>query len=105
MKTAFTIVYEVWASTDERGPAGYTVGYVSGRVGAEILAKGKGYWGSDGSIREHKAVQIDGHFYILGNDGEPVDVDGKLSEERARIREHALSKLDKVEREVLGIKS
>jgi hypothetical protein len=100
----FKTIYEAVGSNDS-GWGGnhysFPVGYASTHYGAQTLARGKGGWGSDGSVKEVAAVEIDGRIYLVTG---PIDLDGKEAEAKENFRQNALAKLTPAEREALGVK-
>ena len=98
MKLEKITLFDVWASTSDRGSA-KRVGLRATKEGAELAAKGSGWWGTDGTVHKEQ-------FYTDGKDIYTVEKVGKLPDagkEKAEVLNSIKSKLTKSELEALGL--
>lgn len=102
-----TKIIEIYAahgdSGSERGGLGPIIGFFSSRNDAERFAKGQGWWGSNGVVRERSAIVIDDQIYLLERP-DPIDLDRKAEIKTLEIKKQALSKLTEEEKRALNIK-
>lgn len=100
----FTVAYTVKETVDDRGRTGDLIGVFFSAEEADKAAKGKGWYGGQGEVRE-RAVLMDesGSVYILES-AAPITPGVNLPEEhKAKVRA-ALDKLTPEDRALLGIK-
>lgn len=97
---------DVWLAhetTDERGSLGGCVGVFRSQHLAEEAAKGKGFWGGQGTVRHKRGIlDEEGRVYVLEGNGVPREFSDQKTQ--VDIREKALAKLSPAERSALGIK-
>lgn len=98
-------VFAVYAEDDNGRRAGLA-GVCATRSYAEIVAKGKGSWGSNGQIESRKAIILANHTAYLLERAEPL----LLAEHREEVEEirkqrvaAALAKLSDDDKEILGL--
>jgi hypothetical protein len=94
-------VWESYASNNEWGTNPFVVGYASTEKDALILSRGAGFYGADGGARKKAAVRIGNSVFLIQG---PIDLDGKVAQEKEKVRKNALSKLSPDEISLLGIK-
>jgi hypothetical protein len=97
-------IWTVWTTVDEYGRRGTVVGHYASPLAAEPVARGKGWYGSRGSVETGHAIYADGQYYWLVS-REPITLDVNLLKQREDIRKAALAKLSDEEKKVLGVKS
>lgn len=96
-------VYQAATTVNEYGKIGDIIGYFTEEADAAIAAKGKGWYGGEGSITEAHVIVVGEKIYVLKNT-EPVVIDRDLQKYKAELKENALKKLTIEERHVLGLK-
>lgn len=102
-----TIVRE---TVDERGRAGDLVGVYDDPQSGKIAAQGKGWYGSEGEIREGRVLVLaDGRAYLLsdlvpGAVAMNVDLVKKAKEDKEAAKKKLLGAMTQEELDVLGIK-
>ncbi len=69
---------------------------------AKECARGRGWYGSDAPVGNHKALIVDGAAYLLAQP-KPVELDPVLDDEQAK-KNKAVAKLSDEERKLLGIR-
>lgn len=100
-------IYVAHETNDDRGTLGGVIGFYSSPGNAKMAAAGKGYYGSDGRIRERQALRIKqtGEMFLLDEYHDfPIDIDGNLAEKRKAAVKAALDKLTDTDIELLGLK-
>jgi hypothetical protein len=106
-KDSIIKVYLVETVVDERGRTGTKVGVTVSIAEAENMAKGQGYFGSEGRISERYALILDKKdpnavFLLESPVSYPLGVN--LPKREAEKRKAAYAKLSPEERRLLGIK-
>ena len=100
--------WKVCETLNEAGVLGPVVGVYLSEGAAEIGARGQGWWGGKGAIREVKLLEMPGRTYLLDAQFpyglDPASLNTNLREERNRLVEAAKAKLTAEERKLLGIK-
>lgn len=94
-------IYGAYETTDEYGRLGGCRGYYTHHSVAETKAKGIGWYGGNGRVQTESAVKINGRYYILKS-CDPIVVDDSFDKKIA-LKQQALAKLTKEEKEVLGL--
>lgn len=95
-------VYAAHGDGGERG-LGPVIGYYTSESTAKMKAKGKGWYGGDGVVREAHIIESDGEYYALVNTN-PVDLNGLQAEADEKLRAETLAGLSEDQIRVLGIK-
>jgi hypothetical protein len=103
MSNIFKIYAAHGDSGFDRGGLGPIIGFFSSRIDAEKFAKGKGYYGSNGTVRERFAIIQDDQVYLLDRE-DPIDLDRKKELKTEELKNQALSKLTEEERKALNLK-
>lgn len=96
----FFTIYEVHGDGGDRG-VGPVIGYASSSIKAMEMAKGKGFFGSEGSINEVPAILVDTGMYVLKKD-HPIDLDNMQATKDAELKAKTLASLSAEQRRVLG---
>ena len=104
----FGHVYQVRATTDDRGGLGKVIGYAHIKTVAEALAKGKGWYGGDAAIKRFRCVFVkEGNcsdspvdVYLLAQE-EPISPDD-IKDDSVHVAS-GLAKLDPEEKRALGL--
>lgn len=105
MEVQFFAVYSAYGGGDDRRSPDELLGWFSDKPAADIAADRQGWYGGPGLVTSNTAVRIEGKVYVLGNAGQPIDLDGTAAKTKQRLREAALSKLTAAEIEALGVKT
>lgn len=102
-KTAveFFNVFEVYGDGGERG-FGPVIGYASTEVIANAMAKGKGFYGSDGIYTEVPAISVNGVVYALRKEY-PLDLNNEKATKDAELKAKTLASLTSEQKRVLGL--
>ena len=99
-------IIQLWEAHGDGGERGIgpVIGYARTKGEAETIARGQGWYGGDGSVRQCWAIQLDtGEVFALAGT-EPLDLDGSVAKAREAARKQALAKLSPAEQVLLGIK-
>jgi hypothetical protein len=96
----FGVAWGAYPTTDDMGRLGKCIGWYSTKQSARLQAKGKGWYGGDGSVVKAYTITAEGKTYRLETKT-PIKVDDS-DEVNVAIRERVLSKLTPAEREALG---
>lgn len=94
-------VYEVHGDGGERG-YGPVIGYASTESIAKEMAKGEGFFGSDGIYTEVPAIKVNGVFYALKKEF-PIDLDNAQTTKDAELKAKTLASLTAEQKRVLGL--
>jgi len=95
-------VFQVHGDGGERG-IGPVIGYASTKEKAEVMGKGKAWYGGNGYVATKFAVEIDGQLFILETPY-PIDLDNTQATLDAELRKKTLAGLSAEQIRVLGIK-
>lgn len=96
--------WTVWETVDEYGRHGSMVGVFTTKAEAKEYAKGKGWYGREGSVVEGDAVDINGTVYLLQAAVKWGDINTDLIAKREAQKAAALAKLTPEERKLLNLK-
>ena len=96
----FGVAWGAYPTTDDMGRLGKCIGWYSTEESARLRAKGKGWYGGDGSVVKADTITAGGKTYRL-EAKTPIKVDDS-DERNAAIRARVLDKLTPEEREALG---
>lgn len=104
-----TDIYEVESWHDDRGGMRRTECFAADSNTANYLSKGNSFYGADGSVKPRKSIIIENHdgtrnFIQIGTTGVLVEnLDHHEELKKQQIRDQAIKKLTKEEREALGL--
>ena len=97
-----TKIIDVWdVYNTDGGGMGYhcgTVQWCSSEEKAIELKRGCAFY----SMREHKAIEVDGKVYVLQS-AVPIDLDAEDAKVKEKLKQAALDKLSETEKELLGL--
>lgn len=94
-------IYEVHGDGGEWG-YGPVIGYASTPDNAKMMAKGKGFFGSEGMYMEVPALTINGVTYVLKKEY-PIELDNVEATKDAELKEKTLASLTPEQKRVLGL--
>jgi hypothetical protein len=96
----------IWAARGDGGETGGStapiVGYCRTEAQAKDLAKGKGFYGSQGHVSQHDALEVNGEIWVLAASN-PVDLDNAQARRDDDLRKRTLASLSDEQRRVLGL--
>lgn len=100
-------LYAAWNYHDERGGMQTNDGLFMTRSGAEAAVHKKSYYGADGRVQEGEYILFDVEdvtFCTSNSISMPLrDSEHKAEYEQFKLKQQALAKLSKEEREALGL--
>jgi hypothetical protein len=102
-------VFTAFETANEYGRLGALVGVFDTEALAKAAAQGKGYYNSEGSVREGRVIEFDGHTYLLsdyviGTVEMNVDMILKAKNDKAAAQAKLQSAMSQEELDLLGIK-
>ena len=97
--------YAVHGDGGERG-TGPVEGYCETHADAQIMCRGRAWYGGDGAIAAASVLVVDGVMYALASPAPLVFMNAAPTQQDldAAARESALAKLNPADRRALGIK-
>jgi hypothetical protein len=93
-------IYNAFETTSENGTLGKCLGRSYDKAVAEHLAKGNGFFGSDGRVTEGSVLITADGVYLLSR---PEPIPEEEIKDAQVIRDAALAKLTDEERKALGV--
>jgi hypothetical protein len=94
-------IFEVHGDGGEWG-YGPVIGYATTPYNAKMMAKGKGFFGSEGMYMEVPALTINGVTYVLKKEY-PIELNDVQATKDADLRAKTLASLTPEQKRVLGL--